>query len=263
LRALFADVLQLDSRTIRSDQSFVDLGGNSLSYVAMSVRLERAIGRLPADWQQRSLGELARMTPPERRSWPWLGATLETSVALRAAAILLIVGSHATLYEMWGGAHLLLGIAGYNFGRFCLTPVARTDRVRHLRKTIAWMVVPSLTWIALALPITDDYHWTNLFLVEKFFGPDHSMTAGRLWFVEVLVWTLIALTFVCWLPVADWSGAAPSRSRRGFWPSGWRCDTTCWACTSVVRRGSRSWRSGSSPSVGPRPSRRRCGSGSG
>ena len=124
-------------------------------------------------------------------------------MALRAAAIVLIVGSHATLYEMWGGAHLLLGIAGYNFGRFCLTPVPRTDRVRHLRKTIAWIVVPSVIWIAFALLITDDYHWTNLLLVEKFFGPDDSMTAGRLWFVEVLVWILVALTLVCWLPAAD------------------------------------------------------------
>jgi acyl-CoA synthetase (AMP-forming)/AMP-acid ligase II len=203
LRALFADVLQIDARTIRSDQSFVDLGGNSLSYVAMSVRLERALGRLPADWQQRSLAELEHIEPPERRSWPWLDATLETSVALRAAAIVLIVGSHATLYEMWGGAHLLLGIAGYNFGRFCMTPVPRTERVRHLRKTIAWIVVPSLTWIALALLIANDYHWTNLLLVEKFLGPDDSMTAGRLWFVEVLVWILIALTVVCWLPISD------------------------------------------------------------
>ncbi len=171
LRALFADVLQIDSRTIDPDASFVDLGGNSLSYVAMSVRLERALGRLPVDWQRLSLRELEAMPKPERRSWPWLGATLETSVALRAAAIVLIVGSHATLYEMWGGAHLLLGIAGYNFGRFCLTPVPRTDRVRHLRKTIAWIVVPSVIWIALALLITDDYHPTNLLLVEKFFGP--------------------------------------------------------------------------------------------
>jgi acyl-CoA synthetase (AMP-forming)/AMP-acid ligase II len=203
LPELFADVLQIDSRTIRSDQSFVDLGGNSLSYVAMSVRLERALGRLPADWQRLSLAQLKRITPPERRSWPWFNATLETSVALRAAAIVLIVGSHATLYEMWGGAHLLLGIAGYNFGRFCLTPVARTDRVRHLRKTIAWIVVPSVIWIAIALLITNDYHWTNLLLVEKFFGPDSSMTAGRLWFVEALVWILLALTFVCWLPAAD------------------------------------------------------------
>ncbi len=203
LRALFADVLQIDPHTIRPDQSFVDLGGNSLSYVAMSVRLERALGRLPCDWQRRSLAELEHIEPPERRPWPWLGATLETSVALRAAAIVLIVGSHATLYEMWGGAHLLLGIAGYNFGRFCLTPVPRADRVAHLRKTIAWIVVPSVTWIAVALLITNDYHWTNLLLVEKLFGPDDSMTAGRLWFVEVLVWILLALTFVCWLPVAD------------------------------------------------------------
>ena len=203
LRALFADVLQIDARTIRPEQSFVDLGGNSLSYVAMSVRLERALGRLPSDWQRRPLAELELTTPPARRSWPLLGATLETSVALRAAAIVLIVGSHATLYEMWGGAHLLLGIAGYNFGRFCLTPVVRTDRVRHLRKTITWIVVPSVIWIALALLITDDYHWTNLFLVEKFFGPDDSMTAGRLWFIEVLVWILVALTLVVWLPSAD------------------------------------------------------------
>ena len=203
LRALFADVLQIDAGTIRPDQSFVDLGGNSLSYVAMSVRLERALGRLPSDWQRRPLAELERITPPTRRSWPLLGATLETSVALRAVAIVLIIGSHATLYEMWGGAHLLLGIAGYNFGRFCLTPVPRTDRVRHLRKTMTWIVVPSVIWIALALMITDDYHWTNLFLVEKFFGPDDSMTAGRLWFIEVLVWILLALTLVVWLPAAD------------------------------------------------------------
>jgi acyl-CoA synthetase (AMP-forming)/AMP-acid ligase II len=203
LRALFADVLQIDARTIRPDHSFVDLGGNSLSYVAMSVRLERALGRLPSDWQRRPLAELETTTPPARRSLPWLGATLETSVALRAAAIMLIVGSHATLYEMWGGAHLLLGIAGYNFGRFCLTPVVRADRVRHLRKTITWIVVPSVIWIALALLITDDYHWTNLFLVEKFLGPDDSMTAGRLWFIEVLVWILVALTLVVWLPSAD------------------------------------------------------------
>ena len=29
------------------------------------------------------------------------------------------------------------------------------------------------------------------------------MTAGRLWFVEVLVWILVALAVVCWLPAAD------------------------------------------------------------
>jgi acyl-CoA synthetase (AMP-forming)/AMP-acid ligase II len=196
LRGLFADVLQIDSRTISSDRSFVDLGGNSLSYVAMSVRLERALGRLPADWQRLPLAQLERVPRPTRRS-SWFGATLETSVALRAAAIVLVVGSHAGLFELWGGAHLLLGVAGYNFGRFCLTPVPRVDRVRHLRNTIAWIAVPSVIWVAVALVITDDYHPTNLLLANKFLGPHDSLTAGRLWFVEVLVWMLLALLVVC------------------------------------------------------------------
>jgi acyl-CoA synthetase (AMP-forming)/AMP-acid ligase II len=203
LPELFADVLHIDADSIDPDASFVDLGGNSLSYVTMSVQLERALGRLPADWQRLPLRQLVAMPEPARRCRPWWGATLETSVALRAVAILLIVGSHAGLYELWGGAHLLLGIAGYNFGRFCLTPVPRTDRMRHLRNTIAWIAGPSLAWIAIALMIIDDYHPANLLLANKFLGPHDSMTAGRLWFVEVLVWILVALAALCWLPLMD------------------------------------------------------------
>jgi len=199
LHTLFADVLHLDPAAIDPESSFVDLGGNSLSYVAMSVRLERALGHLPADWQKLPLRELQTTSRPRR----WWGATLETSVALRAAAIVLVVISHAELYELWGGAHVLLGIAGYNFGRFCLTPLPRRDRTRHLRNTIAWIAVPSVLWVAIALVITDDYTPTNLLLANKFLGPSDSMTAGRLWFVEVVVWILVALAVVCWLPISD------------------------------------------------------------
>jgi hypothetical protein len=200
LRKLFADVLGLDAGGIDSDASFVDLGGNSLTYVTMSVRLERVLGRLPADWQRLPLRELEAVPKPPRRRW---GATLETTVALRAVAILLIVGSHAGLFELWGGAHLLLGIAGYNFGRFCLTPVSRTARVRHLRNTVAWIAGPSVAWVAIALLITDDYAPTHLLLANKFLGPHDSRTAGRLWFVEVLVWILVLLAALCWLPALD------------------------------------------------------------
>ena len=160
LRALFADVLQIDPATIDPDQSFVDLGGNSLSYVTMSVRLERALGRLPADWQR-------------------LVAAPNWSACTVGASVVAVVGCDAgdqrgaarggdrarssartpTLFELWGGAHLLLGIAGYNFGRFCLTPVPRTDRVRHLRNTIAWIACRRWRGSQSRLLITDDYHW--------------------------------------------------------------------------------------------------------
>ncbi|MFI5507245.1 AMP-binding protein [Mycobacterium sp. NPDC051804] len=200
LRGLFADVLQMDAATLDPDANFVDLGGNSLSYVTMTVRLEKSIGQLPPDWQNMSIRQLESISKPVRRSWL---ATLETSVALRAAAIVLIVGSHAELFELWGGAHILLGVAGYNFGRFCLTPVPRNDRVRHLGNTIAWIAVPSMLWVVVALLLTDHYTWTNLLLANKFLGPHDSMTAGRLWFVEVLVWILVGLALVFWLPLMD------------------------------------------------------------
>ena len=199
LRGLFADVLHLDAASIDPRASFVDLGGNSLSYVAMSVRLERALGHLPADWPRLPLRDLEA----SRRSRRWWGTTLETSVALRAVAIVLVVGSHAGLYTLWGGAHVLLGIAGYNFGRFCLTPLPRVERARHLASTIAWIAGPAIAWVAIALAVTDDYTASNLLLANKFLGPDDSMTAGRLWFVEVVVWILAGLALVCATPLAD------------------------------------------------------------
>ncbi|MFV8176044.1 non-ribosomal peptide synthetase [Mycolicibacterium peregrinum] len=206
LKGLFAEVLHLPAEMIDRDASFIDLGGNSLSYVAMSVRLERTLGRLPKDWHRMALRDLERRCTPRRRRW----ATVETSVALRAAAIVLIVGSHAELFALWGGAHVLLGVAGYNFGRFCLTPVPRSTRLRHLRNTIAWIAVPAIVWVAVALVLTDDYHASNLLLANKFLGPHDSMTAGRLWFVEVVVWILVALTAVCGLPSADrWERRRP------------------------------------------------------
>ena len=210
LRGLFAEVLHVPAESIDREASFVDLGGSSLSYVAMSVRLERTLGGLPKDWHRMPLVELECLLGRGRTPRPRRWATVETSVALRAAAIVLIVGSHAELFALWGGAHILLGVAGYNFGRFCLTPVPWSTRLHHLRNTIAWIAVPSITWVAVALVLTDDYHASNLLLANKFLGPHDSMTAGRLWFVEVLFWILVALTAVCALPGADrWERRRP------------------------------------------------------
>lgn len=202
VRAVYADALHLDPDTIDPDASFVDLGGNSLSYVTVSVRLERVLGRLPADWPRLPVRELQQMArPPATRRRHLAG--VETSVVLRAVAIVLVVGSHAELFEWWGGAHILLGIAGYNFARFTLTPRPRGERMRHLLSAIGWIAVPAVVWVAIALVITDDYAPSNLLLAQKFLGPHDSMTAGRLWFIEVLVWILVALTLVlCW-PAAD------------------------------------------------------------
>lgn len=203
VRRLFADVLHVDPRQIDANSTFLHLGGTSLNYVTMSVRLERLLGWSPPNWQQLPVEDLERYADAATNPRRWFSSTLETSVLLRAVAIVLIVGSHAGLFELWGGAHILLGVAGYNFGRFCLTAVPRRERIRHLRNTIAWIAVPSIAWIAAVMLIADDYHASNLLLANKILGPHDSMTAGRLWFVEVLVYTLLALTLICAVPLID------------------------------------------------------------
>ena len=62
LRAVIADVLHLDPATVDPDASFTDLGGNSLSYVTMSIQLERALGTLPVDWHRLPLRRLEELS---------------------------------------------------------------------------------------------------------------------------------------------------------------------------------------------------------
>ncbi|WP_237740726.1 non-ribosomal peptide synthetase [Crystallibacter crystallopoietes] len=51
VRAILAE--QLEVPTVRDTDTFASLGGDSLSYVAASVRLEAALGSLPDDWHVR------------------------------------------------------------------------------------------------------------------------------------------------------------------------------------------------------------------
>ena len=196
VRALFAGVLSLDPVDVTDDATFVSLGGDSLTYVTMSIRLEEALGWLPPDWHTTPIRDF------RPRTGRMFGRTVEMSVVLRAAAIVLVVGSHIQLFEMWGGAHILLGIAGYNFARFVLPAPTRAQRTRRIALAAAGIAIPSMVWISLALVFTNDYTWTNLFLLNKVLGPD-GPTQGHLWFIEVLVFMLAGVLALMAIPWVD------------------------------------------------------------
>nr|WP_091091483.1 AMP-binding protein [Micromonospora nigra] len=193
---LYAQVLDRDDVT--AGQSFVDLGGDSLSYVQMSVRLERELGHLPANWHTLPIAELRRAAgrPRRRRS-------LETSVALRAAAIVLIVGSHIPLFTVTGGAHLLLGVAGFNFARFQLTPAGRIDRLRQIGASLARIVLPTVAWIGAVMLVSDQYGPSTLLLLHSLAGPPDSATGWHFWFIEAVVYLLVGLTALLGLRRVD------------------------------------------------------------
>jgi len=206
LRQVYAEVLRRD--VVRDEDSFVSLEGDSLSYVEMSIRVEEVLGHLPPSWHITPIGELV---PREGR--PKRGRSLEMNVLLRALAIVAIVGSHANLFVVLGGAHVLLGVAGFNFGRFHLTDAPRADRLRHMASSIARVAIPSALVIGLVATYTSGLGVKNALLLNGVLG-ERSWTepAWHYWFIEALVYTLLALTLVMALPVVD-----KAERRWSFW----------------------------------------------
>ncbi|MER5334484.1 AMP-binding protein [Micromonospora sp. NPDC002717] len=215
LTALFAEVL--GQKEVTAGHSFVDLGGDSLSYVEMSIRLEQALGHLPPNWHTTPIRDLRPApTPPptpaqkdgpsptvpdRRRGWR---SRVDTTVALRAIAIVLIVGSHIQVYDLPGGAHLLLGVAGYNFARFQLTPAPRRQRIATLARSTSRIVLAATTWIGAMYLLTDDYTLGSVFLAGYLTAPaDGTNYWWHFWFIEALVYYLLILLAALSLPFVD------------------------------------------------------------
>ena len=191
LCALLAEVL--DVPEVRPDDTFVGLGGDSLSYVEASVRLEPLVGVLPPDWHVTPVRELARQEAPPARS----GRLLETGVALRAAGIVAVVGSHTELVTLLGGAHVMLAVAGYNLARFCLSAASPW---RSLLRAARGVAVPSVVAIADAAVLTDRYTAVNVLLLNGVLGPREWGPTWHFWFVEVLVYLTLGAAALLAVP---------------------------------------------------------------
>jgi hypothetical protein len=196
VRRILAEVLERPD--VGDDDTFVSLEGDSLSYVAASVRLEQALGHLPPDWHLTPVRDLAPRPVPRGRG---LVSFLETGIVLRAVAIVCIVATHVELFT-FQTAHVLFAVAGYNFARFQLHG-QRLPRLRRQLRSLGRIVVPSVAFIAVAHLLTDDYTLANVVLLNGIVGPQHLTTQWHFWFVEMLVYVLVAVTALMALPWAD------------------------------------------------------------
>ena len=174
--------------TPRPGDTFVSLGGDSLTYVEASIALEERLGHLPHDWHVRPIEDLERDTevPPTRR-----GTRIETGVLLRAIAIVLVVGNHTGAFLVAGGAHVLFAAVGFNMARFQLASGT-------WMRSLARIAVPSMVWIGgAALLRQDGFTLSHALLV-------HGLVDGSgrwiYWFIEAMVQALVITALAMRVP---------------------------------------------------------------
>lgn len=203
IRELYAATFRRDD--ISDEDSFSSLGGDSLSYVEITLGLEDIIGRLPDRWASMPVRELCALAArdagaprPSARFASW--RSIEMTVALRAAAIVLIVATHIGMTLVPGGAHVLMAVAGFNFARFRLTPAGRSERVRSQLRAIARIALPAMAWVGAAMLLLDQYDLRHVLLVNALV---HDEQWGNLWFIELLVYIGLLMAALSAVPALD------------------------------------------------------------
>ncbi|HET9417121.1 MAG TPA: AMP-binding protein, partial [Candidatus Limnocylindria bacterium] len=171
VRELYASTLARE--TIADADTFSGLGGDSLSYVEVTLGLEDILGRLPDGWESMSVRDLGALSRPSRpalggRRWTELARmrSIEMGVALRALAILMVVATHIGMLSAAGGAHVLMAVAGFNFARFRLTSAGRSDRLGGQLRAVARIALPAMLWVGAVLLLIDEYELRHMLLVN-------------------------------------------------------------------------------------------------
>lgn len=197
--AVFATVLGVDD--VATTDTFSSLGGDSLSYVEVSIRIEQILDALPEGWHMMTVSELDSIALTRPRASTRRGTQVETTVVIRAVGIALIVCTHMHVLRVPGGAHTLLAVAGYNWARFQLASADRPGHVRRGLKTVSRVAVPTSMWIGLQMLVAGGYSLGSLFLVNNYFGsPWRRDGRWEYWYFEAFVQILLVLTVMFAIP---------------------------------------------------------------
>ena len=184
-------------------KSFVELGGDSLTYVQFSIFLEERLGTLPDRWEEKPLSALDALA---QQATPVSGIRrrLPTDVALRSVAIVVILMNHLGLTRIFETSMLLMVLAGYNYGRFQVGNILKGHGGEVLRNLILWVWLPFYVMIlppTLASGPERLSGWplpVNWFLMYNFV-PDairDALPYGMrfFWFIEVYIWFILVTT---------------------------------------------------------------------
>jgi acyl-CoA synthetase (AMP-forming)/AMP-acid ligase II len=196
-------------------QSFESLGGDSLSYVAVSIVVEKALGSLPACWETMPIAALIAQADAEPLQEARPGRRqVGTETLLRLLALALVIIGHAaptaTEALLRGGATILFMMAGYNLARFQKTALEAGRPGPAVAGAIERMILPYyLLMIPMLLASDAARSWGWFALVSVFTVSDAER--GPLfayWFIESVFHALLVTVLLFRIPAVRRASAA-------------------------------------------------------
>ena len=128
----------LSTPVLDLDRNFLDLGGDSLSYLEVQLHLSSRLGQVPVGWERLPLRDLLALDVPISAEITVPMGTLQdvsADLLARVAAIFAVIALHSTAWPTGGGSYLLLILAGYSLARF-QSGVLFDGRVLHTYRSM-------------------------------------------------------------------------------------------------------------------------------
>ncbi|MCG2839405.1 AMP-binding protein [Sandaracinobacter sp. RS1-74] len=212
VRAAFRRTFQ--GRAVEADSSFVGLGGDSLSYVQLSLALEEALGGdLPAGWEQLPVSRLEALARPGKGRG--LFPRIDSEMVLRALALLAVIVNHASDFPVGGGSDVLMLLAGYSLARFQSDRFIAGGGVGIVRDFFARVVLPYLVILILYALTRKPVDWASFLLIGNYF-PSPGGFLTPFWFIEAL-FQLYLIVLLLFLVPAVRRQAGSDPFRLGLW----------------------------------------------
>lgn len=187
------------SSKVEPQDSFVGLGGDSLSYLTMQMALESRLGRAPVGWEHMTLAELEALSPVDARA-PKPLARLDGDLLLRLFAISLVVAQHASDYPLYGGVWVLIAIMGFSMGRFQLRQIAEGDAVGFAKRML-YPIVPMYFLLLAAYGLLREAPpLSYLLLIGNYEPLMFGSLLGPFWFVSLYVQIVAVMALVTAVP---------------------------------------------------------------
>lgn len=181
---------EFPGHTIRPDDTFVSLGGDSLHFIQFSLGFEQRFGQMPENWEKLTVAEFQRHLSTSPKS---NGRLLETATLARGFFMICIIALHTGAFEYssnFGAAYFLYLLAGYSVARFQLPEIIRTGSIKTLMGTVKYVAIPTFLMVAALQILTQRFELFPLLLVSNYLDPA-NLSGFTFYFAEIYIQLLL------------------------------------------------------------------------